>query len=63
MPDTIKRILLSRQIDCFGALPLSECELIRPDKLKRHGLDTSRELWVIMLAVPYYTISIPWLHE
>lgn len=55
MLDTIKRLLLSHQIDCFGALPLSECELIRPDKLKRHGFDPNGELSVIMLAIPYYT--------
>ncbi len=54
MFERIKNILLEKGINCFGAIPLSECEIKREYLLKRSGLDTHTAT-VVMLAVPYYT--------
>lgn len=41
-----------RQIDCFAALPLSECRIQKPYLLEREGLTDGS---VLLVAIPYYT--------
>ena len=46
---TKKNILFEKGITCFGAIPLSECEIKREYLLKRSGLDTHTAT-VVMLT-------------
>ncbi len=41
-----------RKIDCFAALPLSECRIQKPYLLEREGIADGS---VLLVAVPYYT--------
>lgn len=42
-------------IDLFGCVPMSECNVIRPHKLKDLGFDDASRLSVILFAIPYLT--------
>ena len=44
--------LQKKHIDCFAALPLEECRVVRPYLLEKAGIEDGS---VILLAVPYYT--------
>ncbi|MBE6601218.1 MAG: epoxyqueuosine reductase [Ruminococcaceae bacterium] len=44
-----------KQIDCFAAIPLEDCRIVRPYLLDKHGIQRSGT--VIVMAVPYYTRS------
>lgn len=49
-------MLLKKQgLDPAIPVRLSDCRIIRPDKLKRRGLDPDSELFAYMLCVPYLT--------
>ncbi len=55
MLDFLKNELAKFEIELVCTIPLSECNVIRPYKLKNAGLDESCELSVIIFAIPYYT--------
>jgi epoxyqueuosine reductase QueG len=40
------------QIDCYAALPLEACRVVKPYLLEREGIQSGT---VVMLAVPYYS--------
>ncbi len=41
-----------KQIDCYGAIPLSACRIVKPYLLEQEGIESGS---VILLAIPYYT--------
>ncbi len=55
MLEYIKNELLSFNIDSVSALPLSLCRVHRPYKLEGLGFRADDPLFVIILAIPYYT--------
>lgn len=55
MLSTIKRELSARGIDTVGVLPLSECRIMRPYLLEKHGFSDSGGLFAVVFAIPYYT--------
>ncbi len=50
----LSKILQTQRIDCFSALPLSNCRILRPYLLERVGILQGT---VFLLAVPYFTKS------
>ena len=44
-------------IDTFGAIPLSECVIVKPYLLEREGLPTDGSGSVLLFLLPYYTKS------
>ena len=48
----LSTFLEKKQIDCFAALPLSECRIQKPYLLEREGIENGS---VLLIAVPYYT--------
>ncbi len=55
MLEYIKKELYGYGIADSAAVPLSKCRLLRPYKLEKCGLDTSRDLTAIIFTIPYYT--------
>lgn len=50
----LSTFLEKKQIDCFAALPLSECRIQKPYLLEREGIENGS---VVLIAVPYYTTA------
>lgn len=57
MSGLIFDLLFDLGIRHSAAISLSDCRIIRPYKLEKAGLDTSSELYAVMMAVPYLTPS------
>ncbi len=49
-----KALLCEEKIECSGVLPLSACELRRPDLIERRGMPASAFRTVILFLIPYY---------
>ena len=55
MLDAVKKALSNHKIDLVGAIPMSQCNIIRPRKLEGIGFNEDAHLSVIIFAIPYYT--------